>query len=170
MHDRPPATGLAQGGQQPGLPCDLQPVPPSLAPFLEEKDKLCSGLCLSCPEVPVRPPLTRRTQKFQGWELGDQKLISRDTCDSRAGVQWASARPGTPPGPSPSHPSCPHPKLHKQRPCVPWPAGHSHGESFREQSGFPQRWGWAILGRPSDPGSPFSGKQPTAQGQALGLL
>lgn len=73
-------------------------------------------------------------------------------------------------GPSPSLLSCPQPRLHKQRPCVPWPAGHSHRESFGEQSGFPQRWGWATPGRPSDPGSHYPGKQPTAQAWALGVL
>lgn len=48
--------------------------------------------------------------------------------------------------PKPHPPLLPTPQAPQTKACVPWPAGHSHRESFGEQSGFPQRWGGSSWG------------------------
>ena len=51
--------------------------------------------------------------------------------------------------PEPCPPLLPTPCA-SQRPRVPWLAGRSLREFLGEQSGFPHRWGRAVLGRPPD--------------------
>lgn len=188
VHERPPVTGPAQGGRQPGLLCDLQPGPPSLAPFLQEKGKVCSGLCVSCPEVPVRDSvslrLTQKTQEAPGVGFGGQKLISRDTHDSWAGAQWASARPGAPPVPAPPSPPAHTPGSTNKGPVY-LSQQHTHAGNplenrvdFLKGGGGPSRGGLLTQGHPTLANNPGPGSgvavslrkyslKGTAKGKAL---
>lgn len=69
VHERPPVTGPAQGGQWPRRLCDLQPVPPASAPLMQGKGKLCSGLRLSSPRGPSSASLHTGNPGGLGWEL-----------------------------------------------------------------------------------------------------
>lgn len=70
LHRRPLVTGPAQGGQWPGLLCDLQSVPPSLAPFPCGRGRLHSGPCLSWLKVPAQPHLTRGPRRVGRGSFG----------------------------------------------------------------------------------------------------
>lgn len=152
VHPRPPVRGPAQGGPWPGLLCDLQPAPPSLAPFLCGRGRLCSGLGRSC-----LGSLLSLTSPGDPGGLGGELLeLEADFW----GHPWPLSRclMGFHRGGSSSWPQpCLTRPAHTRAPqtkALRTSAGRTHRESFEEQSGFPQRWRRALLERSPDPGSP----------------
>lgn len=134
MHPRPPARGPAQGGRRPGLLCDLQPAPPSLARFLCGRGRLCSGLGLSC----LGSLLSLTSPGDPGGLGGGAFGVRADFW----GPPWPSSRclmgfhlGGSSSWPQPCPPALPTPVLHKQRPCVPRLAGLT-GNPLRNRVDF----------------------------------